>query len=182
MTCGNGSFSASPCSRGEPHLIAKYTALLSLLLWATGEAFAQSPDIKGAVPSYSPTNETRIYTPSSRGAVASFGEMSLSNTHLAFSKFAGKMDLELAGVLPAGSERAGSPVYRVLNAQEYFRDSPICNTPVRWVALEFLTVAPTKSSRKTAVGGWVYLSRAAELGSFDARSCSGEVFWSILVN
>lgn len=160
--------------------------VLSLLIWPVNHALGQTPDTPGTAPKYSITTEIRTYQPSSRDAVAIMGPMKLGSNFLSFEKFPGHMELEYAGVLPdvpakghVRAELAGAPVYRVTNADEYFRISKVCSGPVRWIALEFIR-APTAAP--TAVGGWVHLSTAEELSQFNAGSCSGSVFWSRLSN
>jgi hypothetical protein len=79
------------------------------------------------------------------------GQLHLNNRELTLDSLEGAMKLEFAGIMPesAGPDIAGSSVYRVTNAEEYFRKNEgknaFCDRMPRWVAVSSPTGAPAWS-------------------------------------
>ncbi len=75
----------------------------------------------------------------------------LSNRELKLDSLDGAMELEFAGIMPdsAGPDIAGSSIYRVTNADEFFRKNAgknaFCDRPPCWVAVNSPTGAPAWS-------------------------------------
>jgi hypothetical protein len=80
------------------------------------------------------------------------GEMVLSNTELRLGSLEGEMKLEYVGLMEdkAGKDLAGATVYRVKNAEGYFKKNTgrqgYCAEPPRWVAVNSETGAPAWST------------------------------------
>jgi hypothetical protein len=113
-------------------------ALVALIAMLTGCA-AKPPSL--ALQDYVPT--TRELLP--------LGQLHLSNRELKLDSLEGAMQLEFAGIMPesAGPDIAGSSVYRVKNAEDFFRKntgkSAFCDRMPRWVAVNSPTGAPAWS-------------------------------------
>ncbi len=90
------------------------------------------------------------YIPVSR-ATQQWGALDLSNTRMRLRALEGEMKLEYVGLMPelAGSDLAGAHVYRVRNADRYFKQnqgrSHFCTEPARWLAVNSRTGAPAWS-------------------------------------
>lgn len=91
------------------------------------------------------------YVPTTK-ALLPLGELHLSNTQLQLEGLEGRMDLEFAGIMPesAGPDIAGSSVYRVRNAEGFFKKNAgkdaFCSEMPRWVAVSSSTGAPAWSN------------------------------------
>jgi hypothetical protein len=93
---------------------------------------------------------TQHYVPVSR-AMRSWGTLELDDKHLRLEAFKGEMKLQYAGKMPEkeGSNLSGASVYRVQNADKYFKansgGSSWCARPARWVAVSSRNGAPAWS-------------------------------------
>ena len=91
------------------------------------------------------------YVPVSRD-VAPLGELHLSNTQLRLGALQGEMKLEYVGQISesAGTDMAGGSVYRVKNADRYFKQNEgrnaWCSEPPLWVVVNSETGAPAWSN------------------------------------
>lgn len=125
-----------------------------LLLAACASSRAQFP-----VQQYVPT--TRELLP--------LGELHLSNTHLQFAALEGQMKLQYVGIMPddAGPDIAGATIYRVKNADGFFRKNfgkgPFCSKAPLWVAVSSESGAPAWSNQI-----WVGLLTLEDWESFKA--------------
>ncbi len=90
------------------------------------------------------------YVPRTR-ELQPLGQLHLNNRELKLDSLEGAMQLEFAGIMPdsAGPDIAGSSVYRVKNAEEFFRKNSgknaFCDRMPRWVAVNSPTGAPAWS-------------------------------------
>jgi hypothetical protein len=106
------------------------------------------------------------YVPTTK-ALLPLGELHLSNTELQLEGLEGRMDLEFAGIMPesAGPDIAGSSVYRVKNAEGFFKKNSgkeaFCSEMPLWVAVNSTTGAPAWSNEI-----WVGLLTLKEWASF----------------
>jgi hypothetical protein len=115
-------------------------AAMSLLLWlaACASSRAQFP-----IQQYVPT--TRELLP--------LGELLLSNTQLQFAALEGQMKLQYVGIMPdsAGPDIAGATIYRVKNAEAFFRKNAakgtLCSKAPLWVAVGSESGAPAWSNQ-----------------------------------
>lgn len=139
---------------------APAAAILSVLLAATPAA--------GAGLDAMPTAVVRAYGPYSGGTDRRLGSMMLGSGSAAFAALAGTMQLEPAGRMPAaaGDEAGGTRIFRVLNADAYFRANAgragVCDAPVRWLAVRpagralvrviFLTIEDVRAYRPGGPG------------------------------
>jgi len=127
-------------------------SILFLLLSACASSRAQFP-----VQQYVPT--TRELLP--------LGELLLSNTQLQFAALEGQMKLQYAGIMPdsAGPDIAGATIYRVKNAEGFFRKKsgrgPFCSEAPLWVAVNSENGAPAWSNQI-----WVGLLTVKDWASF----------------
>ena len=91
------------------------------------------------------------YVPTSRELLP-LGELFLSNTQLQFAALQGQMKLQYVGIMPdsAGPDIAGATIYRVKNAEAYFRknggNEAFCSTAPLWVAVSSENGAPAWSN------------------------------------
>lgn len=112
--------------------------LLLLILAACASSHAQFP-----IQHYVPT--TRELLP--------LGQLDLSNTQLQFAALEGQMKLQYVGIMPesAGPDIAGSTVYRVKNADGFFKKNAgkdaFCSKKPLWVAVSSETGAPAWSNQ-----------------------------------
>lgn len=101
-----------------------------------------------------PQHENQRFVPVSR-AMQSWGALEFNNRELHLEALSGDMQLEYVGALSeqAGEDLSGAAVYRIKNADKYFKlnqSTPdFCTQPVRWVALNSTTGAPAWSSEIT---------------------------------
>lgn len=113
-------------------------SILLLLLAACASSRAQFP-----VQQYVPT--TRELLP--------LGELLLSNTRLQFAALEGQMKLQYVGIMPdsAGPDIAGATIYRVKNAEGFFKKNfgkgPFCSKAPLWVAVSSESGAPAWSNQ-----------------------------------
>lgn len=90
------------------------------------------------------------YVPRTR-ALLPLGQLHLNNRELTLDSLEGAMKLEFAGIMPdsAGPDIAGSSIYRVTNAEAFFRKNAgkkaFCDRMPRWVAVSSPTGAPAWS-------------------------------------
>jgi hypothetical protein len=91
-----------------------------------------------------PTSIVRTYLPISSGTDSALGFLRLSERFASFSRIKGHMDLEFAGVLPDFGIRqiSGASIYRVVNADEFYRDNRVtlgpCPRPITWLGVVLL--------------------------------------------
>lgn len=129
-------------------------AVMSLLL---GLAACASSRAQFPIQQYVPT--TRELLP--------LGELLLSNTQLQFAALEGQMKLQYVGIMPdsAGPDMAGATIYRVKNAEAFFRKNAakdsLCETAPRWVAVSSESGAPAWSNQI-----WVGLLTLEDWASF----------------
>ena len=89
-----------------------------------------------------PTSAVRAYGPYSSGTDVRLGSMLLGTGSVKFAALEGTMQLEDAGRMPddAGSETGGARVFRVANAEPFFRANAgrngFCDAPVRWLGVK----------------------------------------------
>jgi hypothetical protein len=119
------------------------------------------------------------YVPATK-ALLPLGQLHLSNTELRFEGLEGRMDLEFAGIMPesAGPDIAGSSIYRVKNAESFFKKNSgkdaFCSEMPLWVAVNSTTGAPAWSNEI-----WVGLLTLKEWAGFTHaadRVCLGGDF------
>jgi hypothetical protein len=90
------------------------------------------------------------YVPTTK-ALLPLGMLHLSNRELRLESLDGAMELEFAGIMPdtAGPDIAGSTIYRVKNADEFFRKNTgknaFCDRAPLWIAVNSSTGAPAWS-------------------------------------
>ncbi|MEJ0036705.1 MAG: hypothetical protein WDO68_11550 [Gammaproteobacteria bacterium] len=131
---------------------AAVTISLLLTLAACASSRAQFP-----VQQYVPT--TRELLP--------LGQLHLSNTLLQFAALEGQMKLQYAGIMPdsAGPDIAGATVYRVKNAEGFFKKNAgkeaFCSKMPLWVAVSSESGAPAWSKEI-----WVGLLTLEDWASF----------------
>ena len=112
----------------------------SLLVWLA--ACASSP-AQFPVQQYVPT--TRELLP--------LGQLHLSNTLLQFAALEGQMKLQYVGIMPdsAGPDIAGATIYRVRNADAFFKRNAgkegFCSKAPLWVAVSSESGAPAWSNQ-----------------------------------
>jgi len=91
------------------------------------------------------------YVPTTK-ALLPLGELYLSHTSLQFAGLEGQMTLDFVGIMPdsAGPDIAGSSIYRVKNADAFFKKNSgkdaYCSEKPLWVAVNSATGAPAWSS------------------------------------
>lgn len=101
-----------------------------------------------------PQHENQRFVPVSR-AMQSWGVLEFNNRELHLEALSGDMQLEYVGALTeqAGEDLNGAAVYRIKNADKYFKRNQssldFCTQPARWVALGSSTGAPAWSSEIT---------------------------------
>ena len=109
----------------------------------------EPPALEEGAPDPTPGIETVTYTSAGNELGSPLGKMRLSANSAAFEHHQGEMTLELAGVLPAFSGYriaseflSGALVYRVTNAEDYFRDNPtICGgKPLKFIVAKFTSL------------------------------------------
>lgn len=94
-----------------------------------------------------PTLPEQSYVPRTKELLP-LGMLHLSNRALRLESLEGAMELEFAGIMPdgAGPDIAGSTVYRVKNADEFFRKNTgknaFCDRTPQWIAVNSPTGAP----------------------------------------
>ena len=109
-----------------------YALLLLPLLFSTASA---AEDIG------MPTAAERAYEAYSRNTEFTLGHLKLSTTSARFTVLSGTMRLEAAGTMPPSDsfETGGARVFRVLNADEFFKTNAgkngFCGEPVRWLGV-----------------------------------------------
>jgi len=110
-------------------------------------------------------------------ALLPLGQLHLSNTQLQFAALEGQMNLQYVGIMPdsAGPDIAGATIYRVKNAQRFFKKnagkSAFCSEQPRWVAVSSHTGAPAWSDEI-----WVGLLTTEDWARFrhaEDRVCLG---------
>ena len=85
-------------------------------------------------------------------AIIPLGPLLLSSTQLQFGALEGEMKLQYVGIMPdsAGADMAGSTIYRVKNADAYFKKNDgknaFCSEAPLWVAVSSHTGAPAWST------------------------------------
>lgn len=110
---------------------------LFLMLAACASSRAQFP-----VQHYVPTTQ----------ALLPLGQLHLSNTQLQFAALEGQMNLQYVGIMPqsAGPDIAGATIYRVKNAEGFFKKNAgkdaFCSKMPLWVAVSSESGAPAWSS------------------------------------
>jgi hypothetical protein len=91
------------------------------------------------------------YVPTNRD-LAPLGELHLSNTQLRLSALAGEMKLEFVGLMPeaGGTDMAGGEVYRVKNADRFFKANEgrnaWCHAAPQFIVVSSETGAPAWSN------------------------------------
>ena len=92
------------------------------------------------------------YVPTTRELLP-LGQLNLSNTLLQFAALEGQMKLQYVGIMPdsAGPDIAGATVYRVKNAEGFFKKNAgkdaFCSTMPKWVAVSSESGAPAWSNQ-----------------------------------
>jgi hypothetical protein len=92
------------------------------------------------------------YVPTTRELLP-LGQLHLSNTGLQLEALEGQMKLQYVGIMPdgAGGDIAGATIYRVKNADAYFKRNAgkdaFCPTMPRWVAVSSESGAPAWSNQ-----------------------------------
>jgi hypothetical protein len=146
----------------------KATALAALILIMV--AACTSPRARLPVQHYVPATT----------ALVPLGALHLSNTQLRFEALEGHMNLEYVGIMPesAGPDIAGSSIYRVKNAQAFFKKNSgkaaFCSEQPLWVAVSSENGAPAWSTEI-----WVGLLTLKDWQQFDHgtdRVCLGGDF------
>jgi hypothetical protein len=115
-----------------------------------------------------PAATVRTYEPYSNGTDYTLGRMRLSATSATFLRLKGRLALEPAGTISVqgSSETDGATVYRVINAEEFFKlnqgRNGFCDAPIRWVGvrdlgrerirISFLTIPDFRDYRPTEPG------------------------------
>ena len=116
------------------------------------------------------------YVPTTRELLP-LGQLHLSNTQLQFSALEWQMKLQYAGIMPdsAGPDIAGATIYRVKNAEGFFKKNAgkdaFCSKVPLWVAVSSESGAPAWSQEI-----WVGLLTLENWASFrhaDDRVCLG---------
>jgi hypothetical protein len=93
----------------------------------------------------------QTYVPKTR-ELRPLGQLQLSNTQLQFEALEGQMKLEYAGIMPdtAGPDMAGSTIYRVKNAADFFKKNTgkeaFCDEQPLWIAVNSPNGAPAWSN------------------------------------
>lgn len=132
-----------------------------------------------ACASSKPRLPVQHYVPATK-ALLPLGQLHLSNTELQFDGLEGRMDLEFAGIMPesAGPDIAGSSIYRVKNAEGFFKKNSgkesFCSEMPLWVAVNSTTGAPAWSNEiwvgLLTLKDWARFTHAAD------RVCLGGDF------
>lgn len=121
----------------------------------------------------------QTYVPTTR-ELRPLGQLQLSNTQAQFEGLEGEMKLEYAGIMPesAGPDMAGSTIYRVKNAEEFFKKNSgkeaFCHEPPLWIAVNSPNGAPAWSNEI-----WVGMLPQKEWETFrhaEDRICVGGDF------
>jgi hypothetical protein len=121
----------------------------------------------------------RRYVPVTREMQA-MGELVLSNTELRLGSLEGEMKLQYVGLMQdkAGKDLAGATVYRVKNADQYFKKNTgrqgYCAEAPKWVAVNSETGAPAWSTEI-----WVAFLTVEDWSEFTPtvhRYCAGGVY------
>ena len=92
------------------------------------------------------------YVPTTRELLP-LGELLLNNTQLQFAALQGQMKLQYVGIMPdsAGPDIAGATIYRVKNAEGFFRKNAgnegFCSKAPLWVAVSSESGAPAWSNQ-----------------------------------
>ena len=116
------------------------------------------------------------YVPTTRELLP-LGQLHLSNTQLQFAALEGQMKLQYVGIMPdsAGPDIAGATIYRVKNAEGFFKKNAgkdaFCSKVPLWVAVSSESGAPAWSQEI-----WVGLLTLENWASFrhaDDRVCLG---------
>ena len=141
---------------------AAVSILLLLMIAACASSRAQFP-----IQQYVPT--TRELLP--------LGQLHLSNTQLQFAALEGQMKLQYVGIMPdsAGPDIAGATIYRVKNAESFFRKNTgkdaFCSKMPRWVAVSSESGAPAWSNQIWV--GLLTLENWATFRHAEDRVCLG---------
>jgi hypothetical protein len=111
------------------------------------------------------------YVPRTR-ALLPLGPLHLNNRELKLDSLDGSMELEFAGIMPdsAGPDIAGSSIYRVSNADDFYRKNAgkdaFCDRMPRWVAVNSPTGAPAWSNEiwlgMLTLEDWAHFSHATD--------------------
>lgn len=110
------------------------------------------------------TAETLTYTSTGNALRSPLGSAQLSSTSAAFDRYKGSATLEFAGTLPnypgyriASEFLAGASVYRVTNADQYYRDNPtLCGgRPLKFIVMKFTDLTDIQDSPPMAVSLWL---------------------------
>jgi hypothetical protein len=124
-------------------------------------------------PRYVPNTEVLTFDPLSR-AWADLGEIRLSSNFAAFAGLRGHMELEFVGQMqnfPAypdlSDEISEGEVYRVVNAEAFFRSNPsLCTMPIKFVAAK-LYQTPHRSGGGSTVSGYVWLLETEDYRDYE---------------
>ena len=130
--------------------------------------------------------ETQTYTSTGNALRSPLGRAQLSSTSAAFEEYKGSMSLEFAGVLPnypgyriASEFFAGASVYRVTNADQYYRDNPtICGgKKPNFIVMKFTSLADIKDSPPMAVTLWLSSEdNYADYSPMTFDPCGGDTY------
>ena len=110
-------------------------------------------------------------------ALLPLGQLFLSNTQLQFAALEGQMKLQYVGIMPdsAGPDIAGATIYRVKNAEGFYKKNvgknAFCSEQPLWVAVSSHTGAPAWSDEI-----WVGLLTLEDWAKFrhaEDRVCMG---------
>ena len=116
------------------------------------------------------------FVPTSR-EMAPLGELHLSGTQLRLGALDGEMKLEYVGLMPetGGTDMAGGSVYRVRNADRFFKQNEgrnaWCHDAPRWIVVNSETGAPAWSNEIFV--GLLTVDEWAKFTPEESGYCSG---------
>jgi hypothetical protein len=158
-----------------PQRYTKERTIVMTIRWMRA-AVATSCLLLGSCASDRAELPVQQYVPTTQ-AMLPLGELRLSNTLLQFVALEGEMKLQYVGIMPdsAGPDIAGATIYRVRNADAFFKKNAgkgaFCEEVPRWVAVSSRTGAPAWSQEI-----WVGLLTLPEWQKFTHatdRVCTG---------
>jgi hypothetical protein len=142
---------------------------------------APAPDVTQFIPGA----EALTYNSAGNALGAPLGTLRLSGTSAAFEHHQGSMTLEFAGTLPdfpgykiASEFLAGASVYRVTNAEQYFRDNPnICGgKPLKFIVAKFESLADIQGGTMAANLWLLSLDDYADYRPSMSDPCGGDTY------
>ena len=142
----------------------------------TVSAIASTVLLLAACASHGARFPVQQYVPTTT-ALLPLGQLFLSNTQLQFAALEGQMKLQYVGIMPdsAGPDMAGATIYRVKNAEGFYKKNvgknAFCSAQPLWVAVSSHTGAPAWSDEI-----WVGLLTLEDWAKFrhaEDRVCMG---------